>query len=448
MFKQLVVGLLVAGISTVACKKDEASKQASGAQVVGQGAAPLQVKRGVLVARGLGGMGALRNTNSLEALKCNHDRGFRWFEVDLAITADAEIVCFHKGDEKLAELPDRTSKLPISEIEGKKYAGRFGIVRFATLLAEAERLEDVVLMVDTGGWSERMQAAISGALGGPDKASRHTRIVLQAYDEKELPAVAKLSRQIGAGLILNLDHTSAGDDKVEELAKKTPFLAVVSDSKRFTPWLAQRLHTIDVPILVHTLNEHRDILTFTRAGADGFYTDRYVPYETMAADPATATGCGSTGTERNPWSERDAMQPRQFRLRSCAKRRPGSIHLASCDERPAIYGSYLAVPPGKIVHVEVEAEAGDADAGLWFDLVDKTSSTPVNPREQLQLKAKERRAWKYDVTVPQGSVALEARLGLSSNKDKLKIYRFRVSEVEGAPSPEAPDPAVEQDAGE
>jgi glycerophosphoryl diester phosphodiesterase len=448
MYKQLIVGLLVAGVATAGCKKDNSSKQSSGSQLAGQEGSLPQVKRGLLVARGLGGMGPLHNTNSLEALQCNHNRGFRWFEVDLALTADNALVCFHTGDEKLAELPDRASKLPIAEVEGKKYGGRFGVIRFARLLAEAERLQDVVLVLDTGAWPEGMQKAIGDALGGADKASRHTRLVLQAYDEHQLGAVAKLASQIGAGIMLNLDHTSLGDEKVEEIAKKTSLLAIVTDSKRFTPWLAQRLHAINVPVLVHTLNEHRDILTFTRAGADGFYTDRYVPYETMAADPATATGCGvSPGGEHNPWAERDVMQPREFRLRGCAKRRPGRIDLAACDERPAIYGAYLAVAPGQTVHVDLEGEADDTEAGLWFDLVDTNTNAPVQPREQLHLKPKEHQARQYDISIPGGSAALEARLGLSSDKDKVTIRRFKVSLVEAAPAG-TPTPLIEQDAAE
>ena len=101
MLKQIAVGLLVVGVGTLACKKDDAAKQSSGAQKAGQESGPPRVKRGVLVARALGAMGPLRNTNSIEAFKCNYDRGFRWFEVDLALTSDNELVCFHKGDEKL-----------------------------------------------------------------------------------------------------------------------------------------------------------------------------------------------------------------------------------------------------------------------------------------------------------------------------------------------------------
>jgi len=338
MLKKIVVGLLVVGVSGLACKKEEAAQKSSGAQLAGHEAGSLRVKRGVLVANALGAMGALRNTNSIEALKCNYERGFRWFEVDLALTADNELVCFHKGDEKLAELPDKVSKLPLSAVEGKKYAGQFGIARLSTVLAEAERLDDVVLVANTNGWSERIQTVVSSALGGADKASRRTRIILQAYKGADLPSVVRLSNELGAGVMLNLDHAQEGDEEVEALAKKHSLLAVVTDSKRFTPWLVQRLHAIDVPVLVHTLNEHRDIVSFMRAGADGFYTDRYVPYEAMAADPVAAIGCGTspTTTEPNPWAERDAMQPRQFRLRQCAKRRTGRIDLAGCDARPAI----------------------------------------------------------------------------------------------------------------
>ena len=355
MFKNLFVGVLLAVAATAGCKKDEATKASS----IASTAAPLSVKRGLLIARGLGGIDGLQLTNSIEALRCNHRRGFRWFELDLAATADGELVGFHKGDEKSARLSDQVWKLPISAVEGKKYGDRFPIARFSTLLAEADRLGDVVLVIDTDGWTANMDQAISRTLGyGP---AHPTRIVLQVYEEKQLASITTLSKELGASLMLNLRRTDANDVKVEELVKKHPFLAVVAPASRFTPWLAERLHAAQTPILVQTVNEHRDIVGLTRAGADGFYTDRYVPYDTIAADPATAMDCGETKPSRaqlQVWNERDVMERRDYRLQACAKRKSNRIELANCEPRPALRGNPLAVPAAETLHVETGSRSG------------------------------------------------------------------------------------------
>src|SRR5262245_5120338 len=130
-------------LAVLACRRGDETKTGAVAQ---SSAAPLQVTRGLLVAHALGGIDGARNTNSLEALRCNYKRGFRWFEVDVAATSDGEPVCFRKGDEKRAGLTQPISNLPIGEVEGKKYNGRYPITRLSTLLTETDQLGDVVLV--------------------------------------------------------------------------------------------------------------------------------------------------------------------------------------------------------------------------------------------------------------------------------------------------------------
>src|SRR5688572_9570260 len=77
---------------------------------------PVVVPRGVLVAHALGGIDREANTNSLEALRCNHARGFRWFEVDLALTRDQQLVAFQRGHEKHASLHAPIGELSFTEI--------------------------------------------------------------------------------------------------------------------------------------------------------------------------------------------------------------------------------------------------------------------------------------------------------------------------------------------
>jgi glycerophosphoryl diester phosphodiesterase len=406
----------------------------------------------LLVAHALGGIDGLRNTNSLEAMRCNYKRGFRWFEVDIASTSDDVPVCFRKGDEKSAGLAQPIASLPVAEVEGKKYAGRYPISRLSTLLAETDQLGDVVLVFDTEGWSDRMEHALSRTLGyGP---KHKTRLVLQAYREKDLSSISTLSKEIGAGVLLNLHQSEADDAKIEEMVKKASPLAVVAGTDRFTPWLADRLHAINTPILVHTVNDHRDVVSLTRAGADGFYTDRYVPFATLAADPTSVLNCGETkpsAAALAPWTRRDLQHPSDIRLPSCATRKGRVVALAECDEKTSLRSDPLDVPAGQAVHVEIDAEAGDSAANLWLDVVQKIRKDrepkPLRPRELISLKAKERRTLKYDLELPDGSRGVEARLGLSSKKDRLTLHRLRVYQGEAAAEPEPGTTTPEQDGG-
>jgi hypothetical protein len=243
---------------------------------------------------------------------------------------------------------------------------------------------------------------------------------------------------------------SARDEKVDELARKYPFLAVVANTGRFTPWLAERLHAANLPVVVPTVNEHREIVSLTRAGADGFYTDRYVPFEAMASDPKAVMTCGElkpSPEQLGKWTLRDLARPRDFQLRACAKRQSNLVELSGCDEHPALRGSFLAVPAAQALHVELEVEAGDAAANFWLELVEKDHREPLEPRERGTLKPKERRTFKYDVELPKGSLGVETRFGLASKQDRLTIHRLRTFHGEGA-SVGAPGAAVPQDAGD
>jgi hypothetical protein len=194
--------------------------------------------------------------------------------------------------------------------------------------------------------------------------------------------------------------------------------------------------------LVHTVNDHEEIVKLTRAGADGFYTDSYVPYERMAAERQTLLDCGAaqpSSAQLSSWLRRDIDNADDFRLGSCAQQRSGWVELGGCDAASAISGTALAVPPDSQVHVELEVEAPAADVDFWFQLVAKDGAK--RPREMLHLAAGERRTFSWDVALAAGSPGLETRLGLRSSEARLNVVRFETIVQPGfLPNEPAPTP--------
>jgi glycerophosphoryl diester phosphodiesterase len=428
----IALGLLVAsGCSKVSePKPSPASNQTSDSS-------PLPVPRGLLVAHAMGAVDGVPETNAIEALRCNHRRGFRWFEVDLSLTADDQVVCFHRQREKQFGLSREIGELRLQDLEGAKYKG-FGIPTLSAVLKESEKLGDVVLVIDAKSWSKRMieafsDVATSVSVGGP-------RFVLHAYGEKDLPAVTRLAKELGAGVILALYESDADDATVEKLAKDNGVLAVLADERRFNPWLAKRLHAANIGVLVHTVNEHQKVAQMTLAGADGFYTDSYVPYATMAKDPGVLLDCGraAPSTEQlSSWIERDASRKRDYRLKSCVKRKDDRLELADCGEGPAVTGPFLAVPPNGAVHVELDVEAPATGSTFWLEIMSKKSDVPLREREKIKLKPSERQSFTYDVPLANGSAGVETRLGFDSDKEQLTVHRLRVTQKapDGSPAP-------------
>ncbi len=427
MFRPLFLGALLAFACLPACKSE------GGGSTAARPPAPAGVQRGLLIARAGGSIDGVDHSNSLEALRCNHARGFRWFEIDLEVTADNELVCFHEGDEKAAGLKQEVTYLPVAQVESQKFADRFAIPRFSALLAEADRLGDVVLVLDTGG-SQEVEQALSRLLGS--NSARKSRIVLQARGLEELAGVAELSKSLGTDMILNVSQSDVDDAKIEEAVKQQRLLAVAINSKRFTPWLAERMRAAGTPVLVHTVNDHKDIVSLSRAGADGFYTDRYVPFERISADAKVLMECGKerpSEAQLRAWTDRDLAQRRDFKLPKCAKRTGSVVQLTGCDEGATVQSNALPVPGGRPLRVDVEVEAGETGGSFWLELVQKGRGV-LKQRESITLAPKERRAVHHDVDLPKGSQGVEARLGVSSPKDRLTLHRFRVSHGESLPA--------------
>jgi glycerophosphoryl diester phosphodiesterase len=403
----------------------------SGHSTTANGAArrPLDVPPGLLVAHALGDVDGIAYSNSLEALRCNYKRGFRWFEVDLALTQDEELVAFHTDHEKRAGLDKPIRELPFSEVQRARYRKKFAIVRFVDVLREAKSLGGVVLVTDTKGWSPTLLAAVESSVKAMPPADAGPHIVLQSYGEKDIEAVAHLAKEIGAGVILTLYQTRATDSAVVDMATRHGVVAVVVNHRRFSPWLADRLHASQIPILVHTVNEHERMVKLTRAGADGFYTDTYVPYGVMTGDRTTLLECEAAPSSVEHlrwWLERDLMNPEDYRLSSCAERRKGKVELEACDDKPAIRGSLLPVPAGGHVHVDLEVEAPSQSSSFWFQIRTKDGTKPGRP-EKIHLEPGERRKLTWDVSPPLGSPGLETRLGMSSRDARVVVHRLTVT---------------------
>lgn len=398
----------------------------------------------------MGDIDGLRITNSLEALRCNYQRGFRWFDVDVSITADGELVCLRKGNERHAGLHQRVLDLPLAEVEGKPYAGRFPITRLSKLLEETDRLGDVVLVLDTGGWSDRVEQALSRTLGyGPKHA---TRIVLQVSAEMDVRSVTTLSQELGASVLVKLRRLKEDDAKVEALVKKATPIAVVASKERFTPWLAERLHALHTPLLVSAVNEHEDVARLTLAGADGFYTDRYVPFGVFTSSPTLALGCGETQASARalqPWTQRELRRAEDVVLPECAERKGRRVELRACAAGAAVSTVGLPLPPGRAIALEVDAEAGEAGARYWLELRDELEpATILRPREDVGMKPGERRTVKLQLDLPTGSPGVQAWLGIAGEQAELTLHRLRVAQVQPGATVASSPPHVEPDAGD
>ena len=206
------------------------------------------------------------------------DRGFRWFEVDLAMTSDAVVVCFHEDHGRDIGLATLIGEISVADFLERRFAARYELMTFRRLLEEMVRHPETYLITDTKRLSPEILASIESEVDAVDAALRQ-RIVVQIYHRDELGFVLDAEARSGrfAGVIFTLYQTPVSNDELVEFVAATGMKWVTASDRRFSAELAHRLHSLDGRIFVHTLNSRDRIADFRLAGADGFYTDSAAP---------------------------------------------------------------------------------------------------------------------------------------------------------------------------
>lgn len=238
----------------------------------------MELPADVRFAHALGEIDGALKSNSLDAWRLNLDRGFRWFEVDLATTSDSVVVCFHEDHGRDIGLGTPIGDISVADFLERRFAGRHELMTFRRLLEEMVRHPETRLITDTKRLDAEILASIESDVDAVDATLRR-RIVIQIYHRDELGLVLDAEARGGrfAGVIFTLYQTLLSNDDLVEFVAATGIEWVTASDRRFSAELADRLHALDGRLFVHTLNSRDRIAQFRAAGADGFYTDSAAP---------------------------------------------------------------------------------------------------------------------------------------------------------------------------
>jgi glycerophosphoryl diester phosphodiesterase len=239
---------------------------------------PAAVPEGVLIAHALGAVEDTIYTNSREAWQRNLARGYRWFEVDLALTADGDLVCFHPDLENKIALDTLIRRTDTAAFLSHCFEERFTLMTFAELLRHLAAHPRAHLVIDTKWWTPGIAAALVRELQAAPRRVRR-QIVPQLYRPWNVVLLRQVEARLGPfpAVIFTLYQIRISDEDVVAFAAREGIAAVAASTTRFDPGLAQRLHRIGVKVLVHTVDDPADIQRFSAQGADGFFTDSYLP---------------------------------------------------------------------------------------------------------------------------------------------------------------------------
>lgn len=219
------------------------------------------------VAHGGGLINGVRRTNSLEALNASKQSGMRLIELDFDWTQDGHLVLTHDWDATIVRLFGKEyGQRTLAQFKSLKTSNLTPITA-EELFAWLDANPDVVIITDIK--SKVLQALKWIKTHYPSYAER---FIPQIYHFKQYEPVHSLGYD---RVILTLYLTPKKDNEVLNFCKTHPVWAVaMPDDRVLKGTLAKDLHSLQIPVYVHTVNDPEEIKVFFRAGVFGIYSDR------------------------------------------------------------------------------------------------------------------------------------------------------------------------------
>jgi glycerophosphoryl diester phosphodiesterase len=229
---------------------------------------------GTLIAHGLGGIAGVTYSNSREAFELWYGRGRRWFETDLTLTADRQLVCFHPGLEPLLGLEGAVGNATLERFLSWRVAGSYTPLSLRGLLELLRDRPDTFVFVDPGMLTPAIVEGLHATVDAVEPKLRR-QLLVEFYAPEQLAMLreSEIRRgRFGAVVFATYQWASAERDVVRLVAaERIP--VVVLGSSSASRALVERLRGAGARVVVHTVNDPARARDWLAAGADGLMTD-------------------------------------------------------------------------------------------------------------------------------------------------------------------------------
>ncbi len=237
----------------------------------------------MFIAHALGGIDQVTYSNSLDAFYKNYEDGKRWFEVDIYMLKDGNLVCFHQGHEKHIGLDKSIDEITTKEFLKLKYKDEYTLITFKDLLEIVDSKQDVYIVIDIKKWTaEKMDQMITEINEINPKLI--LKIIPQIYKLDDIELILDIEREYGMFYsiiftIYNISNNECDQDcKIEFMNEyQIPIITMPKDKESHTNIdYINRLHDAGYYVFTHTSNDEDEIDYLSSIGVDGFYTDFYI----------------------------------------------------------------------------------------------------------------------------------------------------------------------------
>jgi hypothetical protein len=252
-------------------------------------------------------------TNSLDAFLFNYDRGFRIFEIDFVVLADGTVLAAHTGLEHYYGLDKPFTEATWAEVQGRKFDGKYTIMRSQDVVQLLRDHPDVFVILDTKYQHHDIFKAFAAQTGGGHELM--DRVLPHIKDQAELDQYRTTwpLRNYVIALYRTQFSNTFDDPEVIRFVRDNRSPAVMMwwndrdfsltlsqnhvQARRFTPEFAAQLQTANAVAAVHSIRDPALVPRFESLHV-GIYSDgpfavgtqRQAQPEPEPVDPIFAPG--------------------------------------------------------------------------------------------------------------------------------------------------------------
>jgi len=225
------------------------------------------LKQNTLIAHSMGSVGNTILICSEEAFLNNYQKGARVFEVDLRLTKDTHIVCFHEG----------TTKVNLKNIDYQEFSSYFQDRQYSPLdldklMSLLNEFPDIALIFDVKYDKIDNYEIYNQVI---DQITNHplfneqtkSRIIIQTYNEYNVKKI------IPYNFSEIIYRPSRINKQALDMIKKYNIHLVSVNKNDFDSDMIRNLNKVDAFVLLHTVDDPLLIKKYRGLGVYGFFTD-------------------------------------------------------------------------------------------------------------------------------------------------------------------------------
>ncbi|QEM66874.1 hypothetical protein FO488_01000 [Geobacter sp. FeAm09] len=197
--------------------------------------------------------------NTLKTLEKGWERGFRIFEVDLSVTSDNHLVCYHGGEEREIDKTSYADYLKRMKAEGHQPC------RFSDIVGYARQHPETRFVLDVKNRFYDAYAMARHEIGDP---SLGKSFIPQVYDFEQLPDIRK--GNFFAGEIFTSYRSALTNRQIFDAAKTYDVRAVTLTTQRF--FNHEGKFSEKISVFTHPINDPFIAKKVQEQGGRGIYT--------------------------------------------------------------------------------------------------------------------------------------------------------------------------------